>query len=164
MTEENAACYGNYTDGTRCRACVFKKSCAYYTASEKELRTRESLISYENCQWSEEVADWEHIPGREQEAEIAPDMLGRFLRYLLELDKYSLELLKMVIVPDPENGAVRSISEMARRRNCSRQAVHRKVLSTIAKHPELAGLFALLIKKLPTRNRSHHRRRNCVGS
>lgn len=73
-------------------------------------------------------------------------MLGKFFRYLLELDEYTLGLICQVVAPT--DGKESTVKTLSRIRGCSRQAIHRKILSIIGEKPELSGFFAPLMKRI----------------
>ena len=75
-------------------------------------------------------------------------MLGRFFRFLLELDDYTIGIISEVITPaDPERKSC-SVSALSKLHGCSRQAMHRKILDIIARRPELALLLKSTMSKL----------------
>lgn len=84
-------------------------------------------------------------------------MLGKFFRYLLELDQYTLGMICQVI--DPDSPKEVSVSSIAAERGCSRQAVHQKILGIIGAHPELALLFGPVMRKVSAARRSFRLRR-----
>ena len=66
--------------------------------------------------------------------------------YLIDLDEYTLALICQTVSGD-ENHQPVTVNSLSSRLGCSRQAVHRKMLSVIAAHPELSGFFRRVITK-----------------
>lgn len=165
MTVADPSCYGKYSGTPECRKCRYGRSCSYYTdscAGERRESGRKKCLSYEKICWSEDVADETAVPGMPDETEDELTLLlGPFLRYLLNLDRYTLELLKLIMAPSPGEAPARSVREIAELRQCSRQAVHRKILKVILEHPELRQLFSLVLKKMPLRSRKRRKTQLC---
>lgn len=88
-------------------------------------------------------------------------MLGKFFRYLLKLDKYTLGMICEVI--DPACTGEVSVNTLSAERGCSRQALHQKILSIIGAHPELALFFEPVMRKV-TAARHSFRLRRAAGS
>ena len=149
-----------------CGECEFQAACRYCRATEPAMESRSGMVSFEEVEaWMVEAADFDHIPGCEAEdsapkhsrrssAALSPlpselNGLGEMLRFMLSLDDYTLGILAEVIVPDDSRpGAGRTIADLARLHRCSRQAMHRKALASVRRHPELAGLFQLTLRKI----------------
>ena len=158
----------NPLENPECERCEFLAACRYCRATEPAMESRSGMVSFEEIEgWLPEVADFDHIPGCEEEDEESAaserprrknpreplpaglDDLGSLLRFLLSLDDYTLGILAEVIVPDDSRpGAGRTIADLARLHRCSRQAMHRKALGAVRRHPELAGLFRLTLRKI----------------
>ena len=162
-------CFGAApTETPECGKCEFLAACRYCRATEPAMESHSGMVSFEEIDgWLPEVADFDHIPGCEEEAEDpaparslrrsdsdrsgSPDLdgLGTMLRFMLSLDDYTLGILAEVIVPDDSRpGGGRTIADLARLHRCSRQAMHRKALGAVRRHPELAGLFRLTLRKI----------------
>ena len=160
MTVADSSCYGKYSGTPECRKCRYGRSCSYYTdscAGERRESGRKKCLSYEKICWSEDVADETAVPGMPDETEDELTLLlGPFLRYLLNLDRYTLALLKQLFSDKNDNGEIPSVTELAEKRGCSRQAVHRKILDIIRKNPELSGLFSLTLRRLPRESRKRY--------
>ena len=160
MTKKGKSCYGTCGSRPACRLCRYRASCRYYTEHplEDRLNSFESVDYDSVAGWLEEAADFSDIPGcgEEEEAEVIEiDKLALFFRYLLNLDRYTLSLLKQLFSDSNCGGEIPSVSELAANRGCSRQAVHRKILDIIRKHPELSGLFSLTLRHLPRDGRHY---------
>lgn len=160
MTTALNNCYGNYDSRSACRSCCYRTSCRYYTNNPiNDRRKNCECVNYDEiANWAETAADTSNIPGETADAQsdfIGIDKLADFFRYLLNLDKYTLDILKMIFDDCNPVREVPSVAEIAGTRGCSRQAVHRKILDIIKKHPELTGLFSLTLRHLP-RNRRRY--------
>ena len=164
-------CYGkNPGSRIRCRECEFLESCNYYARSRAKVESRLNMISFEHIQnWSEIAADHQHIPGCDPD-EYDPDTpppppvpeteihdMAEFLRFILELDDYTLGILSQIIVPDADNIRRCSIAELARIHHCTRQAMHRKILRTARHNPELGKLLQMTFRKI-SRSRGQFRK------
>lgn len=160
MTVADPSCYGSFSGTPECRKCRYGRSCSYYTescAGERRESGRKKHLSYDSICWSEDVADESALPGMDEPEDELTLILAPFLRYLLNLDRYTLELLKLIMAPAPGEAPARSIREIAELRQCSRQAVHRKILRVIFEHPELRQLFSLVLKRMPLRSRKRRK-------
>ena len=73
--------------------------------------------------------------------------LAQFFHYLLTLDDYTLGIIGRMCLRWHENKEL-NILELSREHGCSRQAMHRKILSIIAENPELTAMFTVLLPKL----------------
>ena len=164
-------CYGK-NPGSRiyCRECEFFESCNYYARSRAKMESRLNMVSFEHIQnWSEIAADHQHIPGcdpDEFDTDIAPPVpvpetdihdMAEFLRFILELDDYTLGILSQIIVPGADNIRHCSISELARLHQCTRQAMHRKILRAARHNPELGKLLQMTFRKI-SRSRGQFRK------
>ena len=149
----------------KCGECEFQAACRYCRATEPAMESRSGMVSFEEVEsWMTEVADFDHSPGcaaaepppnrlrrNDSGGPPPPDLngLGEVLRFMLSLDDYTLGILAEVIVPDDSRpGGGRTIADLARLHRCSRQAMHRKALASVRRHPELAGLFRLTLRKI----------------
>lgn len=160
MTTKGNNCYGSCGSRPACRLCHYRASCKYYTTHPlNDRRASCESVNFDSVAgWLEETADYSDIPGcaeAENHDIIGIDKLASFFRYLLNLDKYTLTLLKQIFDDGNPEGNIPSVAEIAASRGCSRQAVHRKILDIIRKNPELSGLFSLTLRHLP-RDRRHY--------
>lgn len=164
---KNPICFGRFPKGDNpCAKCEFFDSCRYYAATAREVVSRSKLCSFEKNSFRiSDVADYEHIPGecRKKSKDIFISMLARFFRYLLELDDYTAGLISRIITDSTGDGRC-DIKKLSELRNCSRQAMHRKILSVIALHPELSSLFQGVMSKLSAGRKSFLRRRAAAVS
>ena len=151
MKKTSPGCYGKFgADKKVCGKCLYDKSCAYCKATENIVESRSHLTSFEQIEnWKSEIADYDHIPGTSRPGNNGfLTILSRFFRYILELDDYSLGIIREVIVPAGSDKPS-SVSHLGKLHGCSHQAMHRKLLDMIASHPELALLFRDIMFKLP---------------
>lgn len=161
-------CYGHYPSGdSPCAKCEYFDSCRFYTLTAKKVLSRSKLASFEAMSnIIPDMPDFEHIPGEESSGNcrnMLISALGRFFRFLLELDEYTLGMLREIIVSSPEKGQRCSVSALGKLHGCSRQAVHRKILREIARHPELASVFAQIMDKLGASRRQFLRKKSAVS-
>ena len=166
--QPNPSCYGKPGhNAARCAGCAFKQSCSYFAATANLVESRSHLASYEEIQyWLPEAADFDHIPGEAEEVRERENrnqliaMLSRFFRFLLDLDDYTIGIIGELVSPSSGNGSVCTVSALGRLHGCSRQAMHRKILDTIARRPELAVLLKKTMYKLSRGRQSFLRRRS----
>jgi len=149
--EDTLNCFGHFSvSEKKCSRCSYQASCRYYGATESVVSRRLKLASYERVEeWLGDAADYDHIPGEEKEntPPRLTEMLGRFFRYLLDLDDYTVGVITEVVAPsDPKREC--SVAALGKVHGCSRQAMHRKILYIIGKHPELSLLFREMMYKL----------------
>lgn len=167
MSEKHheADCFGQIErTRTRCRKCEYFEACAYYAATTSSVDRRSKLISFEAIQeWLPDAADYDHIPG-----EPAPgssrrstliSMLANFFKFMLTLDDYTVGIICEVVSPGRNSAKTCTVSELGRLHGCSRQAMHRKILDIIARHPELGLLLKNTMFKLSRGRRNFIRKR-----
>ena len=159
-------CYGQFTKGEfPCAKCEFFDSCRYYTATAKSVNSRRHTVSFEAAKdIIGEIPAECAIPGEDEEnsSSSLAVALGKFFRYLLELDDYTLSLIREIIAPSVRD-KVPNIRQLGKIHGCSRQAIHRKMLSVIGIHPELSALFLLATTKLSAGRKAFLRKRNAAG-
>ncbi|MBE6390331.1 MAG: hypothetical protein E7043_09210 [Lentisphaerae bacterium] len=157
-------CYGKYPNGeTPCAKCEFFDSCRYWQATAKSINSRTHVVSFEAAaDIIPDTPDYEHIPGMEElnVQDMIIDRIGKFFRYLLELDDYTLGIVTQMVSP-VDGQRAQTVRQFSQMHNCSRQAMHRKMLRIISKHPELSGLFQLLMPKLSSGRRMFLRHKSC---
>ena len=136
-------CYGNY-GGKRnpeCLKCAQVRWCR--EASDVEL-LRDHMMSFaeelqdsEARQLAEEQASARHRKINGEKLEYSRNDLLEVISYMLSLDSMSLDLLNEKI-HDPDI----SLSEIARKRHTSRQAVQQALRRKCRENPEIARLLA----------------------
>ena len=146
---DNIDCYGHYTAGKpECAACEYLHSCRYYTGSVSHGEKCSRDVSFERVS--------EFLPDDSAAHEISKTRRGRdkiirdlaaFLRYMLGLDDYTIGMIREVVLASAA-GEPMTVTKLSKLRNCSRQAMHRKLLETISRHRELAALFLGVLPKL----------------
>lgn len=167
MNELYQECFGHCREDDDCRECDFFASCSCFTGTEDKMEQHSGLVSFEALDgWSDLAADpvspecgCEPEETEETARTIPPELgpLAEFCRYIFSLDEYTLGILAEVIMPESGTGG-RTVADLARLHHCSRQAIHRKMLSSVRRHPELAELFRLALRKIG-RGRAYFRRR-----
>ena len=137
------SCYGHYHSGksSDCRKCEMLKWCM--NAGDTELLTDRMCSFDEALQDSElQMLTEENHSARQrklngEKLEYSRNDLLEVIVYMLNLDKLALELLaEKVKSPDI------SLSDIARKRNTSRQAVQQALRRKCRENPELARLLA----------------------
>lgn len=169
MQESCPQCYGKkHSFSAKCQECVFSASCSYYLLSEPHMESRLNMISYEYIQeWSQLAADVSGIPGEEPDEEILcggvseceVKGIAQFLRFMLDLDDYTLAILSEIITSPYSDGRCYPISELAKLHKCTRQAMHRKILRSVRRTPELSAMLQLTFSKI-RRSRCRFRQKN----
>ena len=136
-------CYGNYRNGEQndCRKCELSKWCR--TAGDGELLT-DRMSSFDDALQDSELQMFndEHSAARQrklngEKLEYSRNDLLEVVVYMLNLDKLALELLAEK-VKTPEI----SLSDIARKRHTSRQAVQQAIRRKCRENPEIARLLA----------------------
>ena len=136
-------CYGHYRSDKdpECSRCREKKWCK--GASDPELLTDhmssfiEELQDSESRELLEEMKSHRRNKLNGEKLEYSRNDLLEVISYMLNLDSLTLELLeKMIREPDI------NLSEIARRRNTSRQAVQQALKRKCKENPELARLLS----------------------
>lgn len=147
--EQAPECWGKFD---QCgRKCEFAAACRLCTETESRIDRPVGGQDFDSvAEWAPDLADYRHIPGEEPEEEQEPrntaDFAG-FLNFLLHLDNYTLGILAELIAPTQEKRRF-TASELARIHGISRQGMHRKLLDTARKSPELASLLAMTVRKI----------------
>ena len=153
---ENIDCYGKFMQSSACEDCCYHDSCRYYTASAPGIDRGLNLPSLDCL--SDSCSSWrssEPAPGEDdaenkaQERVLTLSELAGFFRYLLELDSYTLEIIREIIAP--VSGRKCNIADLCKLHNVSRQSVHRKIFRVICKRPELRQLLRSTLDRLPPR-------------
>lgn len=148
-------CWGKYRAGAAsCRECDYPESCRYCAETESRMNRPLGGQDFDSvAEWAPDLADDRHIPGNEPEdfpenavPHSAGDFAG-FLNFLLHLDNYTLGILAEIIAPSSDRKRF-TVAELARIHGISRQGMHRKLLDTARKSPELAGLLAMTVRKI----------------
>ena len=136
-------CYGNYggKHNPDCQKCSMVRWCR--EASDVEL-LRDHMMSFaeelqdsEARQLAEEQAAARHRKINGEKLEYSRNDLLEVISYMLSLDPMALDLLNEKI-HDPDI----SLSEIARKRNTSRQAVQQALRRKCRENPEIARLLA----------------------
>ncbi len=166
MDELYQECFGHCRNDRDCRECDFFASCVCISETEPQMERHFGMVSFEALEgWSQLAAAPGFTPGEEEAEEeisepIPPELapLAEFCRFLFTLDDYTLGILAEIIVPDASLPGGCTAAALARLHRCSRQAMHRKMLASVRRYPELAGVFQLALRKIG-RSRAQFRRR-----
>ncbi len=145
-------CFGNpRSRSNTCCMCEYRQSCALFAATSRSVESRSKLTSFEEIQsWLPDSADFDHIPGEIKATDRHSrliSMLGRFFRYLIGLDDYTIGIICEMLNSGNVSGNY-TVSKLSRIRGCSRQTMHRKLLEIIARRPELSSLLQGTMYKL----------------
>lgn len=151
--EENPMkeCYGTYTRRRSCVNCIYKSSCMLYSRTLNKVDRGSGLVSFDNTvdQWY--PAPESTIPGYEEPEDKHSETVravAQMLKWIMSLDSYTLGIVAEIIAPTrPAPGGV-SIAHLAKLRNCSRQAMHEKMLYAVARFPELGALFQTALRRV----------------
>ena len=161
MDDLHEDCFGHCRNDSDCRECDFLDSCRCIGDTEPHIEQHSGMVSAEEFDWSTQLSSAPaEVPDGDAEAE--PDerdltRLSEFCRFIFSLDDYTLGILAAIIVPDDPKCRC-TVSDLARLHGCSRQAMHRKMLASVRRHPELAQLFRVALRKIG-RGRAFFRRR-----
>lgn len=152
-------CYGHYKSEKNCKECEFLQSCQLFSATEGRMEQISFHQSYDAVEhFALDMADYSTIPQIDEsdgeEAQFAPSnidtlfsqKLSEFFAFILNLNDYDLGIIREVIAPS--SGSKLNIADIARIRNISRQALHRKVLDLARQKPELRELLKCVLLKL----------------
>ena len=151
--EKNKACYGHFASLPSCKRCPYRKSCELYTRTTPGISGRLGMVSLDNT-----AGDWipapdSCIPGDNKEERLSRrdemiSSLAKMLKWIMSLDSYTLGLVAEMIAPTtPCSGGV-SIAYLAKKRNCSRQSVHEKMVASVLRFPELSSLFQTALRRV----------------
>ncbi|MBO5721624.1 MAG: hypothetical protein J6S19_00795 [Lentisphaeria bacterium] len=137
------SCYGRYRGDKSevCRECDFQQWCS--KSADPELLTDhmasfdDSLQDQESRELAEELLQARKRKISGEKLEYSRNDLLEVITYMLQLDALSLELLSEKI-NDPDI----TLSDIARKRKTSRQAVQQAVKRKCRENPEIARLLA----------------------
>ena len=163
-TNENddcPTCYGKASSCNKlpaCESCAYLDSCLWYVANPDpepngERSSKGHFVSFEAVQFSEEIAE---IPDKASsvlpdEPEISdadkPKYSERDFKHLIEfflvgVDDYSLAIVLCAMREDNHSAA-----DLARAFSVSREAMHRKLLDTCKKHPEIGYMLRGVLQR-----------------
>lgn len=156
-------CFGHCRRDADCRDCELFASCVCISDTEAGIERHSGMTSVEELEgWSRKLSTPPVLPddgdadadgdaaAAAQTGALTGDLarLAEFCRYLFSLDDYTLGILAEIIVPGDPAARVCTVSDLARVHRCSRQAMHRKMLASVRRHPELAQLFRVAVRKI----------------
>ena len=154
--QNDTNCFGKFQSAAdKCRSCNFASGCRCYAATAPGIDRGFNFSSLDCLSDSCEVlidsapSPDENMDDLPAERMFSLGELASFLRYLMELDSYTLEILREIIAP--RSGKKCNIKDLCRLHNISRQSMHRKIFRVISKHPELRTLLRATLDRLPPR-------------
>ena len=139
-------CFGHCRRDADCRDCELFASCVCISETEAGIERHSGMTSVEELDDGEPDADGAAAQPGTLPGDLA--QLAEFCRYLFSLDDYTLGILAEIIVPGDPDARTCTVSDLARVHRCSRQAMHRKMLASVRRHPELAQLFRVAVRKI----------------
>ena len=153
MNELYQECFGHCRRDADCRDCDLMASCLCISDTEARIEQHSGMASVEELDgWAMQLSTPAVLPDAEEDAAAEPDdddlaRLSEFCRFIFSLDDYTLGILAAIIVPGERGGSC-TVSDLARLHGCTRQAMHRKMLASVRRHPELAQLFRVALRKI----------------
>ena len=146
-------CFGHCRRDADCRECDLMASCVCISDTEGRIEQHSGMTSVEELDgWALQLSAPAVLPdGEDAEPEpTAGDLsrLSEFCRFIFSLDDYTLGILAAIIVPGDADARNCTVSDLARLHGCTRQAMHRKMLASVRRHPELAQLFRVALRKI----------------
>ena len=151
--EKSKPCYGSFASLPSCKRCLYRKSCELYTRTTPGISGRLGMVSLDNTAGEWIPAPGASLPGECEEVRLSrrDEMiasLAKMLKWIMSLDSYTLGLVAEIIAPSaPCPGGV-SIAYLAKKRNCSRQSVHEKMVASVLRFPELSSLFQTALRRV----------------
>ena len=152
---DDKLCFGKYQEkAANCTRCEYRESCSFYTADVKRDARDRHLVSLDRNYYriAAEIPAADTDDTNDKHCDLV-SALAHFFRYLLELDDYTAGIISEVIAPSEKN-CTPDVTKLAKLHGCSRQALHRKILSEIALRPELGALFMGVFTKLQRSRRA----------
>ncbi len=149
---ESKACYGTFASQEKCKNCVYKKSCEFYTKSTSGLSGRQGLVSLDNAagEWMPDpdcrIPGEEELPPQFRDEMIAA--LARMLKWIMSLDGYTLGIVAEMIAPSQQRPGGVSLTYLAELRGCTRQSMHEKMVDSVLRFPELSTLFQTALRRV----------------
>ena len=165
MDDLHEDCFGHCRNDSDCRECDFLDSCRCIGDTEPHIEQHSGMVSAEEFDWSTQLSSAPaEVPDGDAEAE--PDerdltRLSEFCRFIFSLDDYTLGILAAIIAPGESGARNFTVSDLARLHGCSRQAMHRKMLASVRRHPELAQLFRVTLRKIGRGRMAFRGRETC---
>ena len=149
-------CFGHCRHDADCRDCDLRESCVCISDTEPHIEQHSGMTSVEELDgWALQLSIPAELPDGEDEDPAAAPMtadltqLTEFCRYIFSLDDYTLGILASIIAPaHGGSDGCRTVAELARLHGCTRQGMHRKMLSSVRRYPELASLFQVVLRKI----------------
>lgn len=153
--------YGNFCED--CPAsCQYFESCRFYTSSpdpdnQKKIRNAVSLEKNVSRIYVQDTGNREEQQQSVQ-ANVNLESLADILRYILTLEDSTVATISELL----KNPGIRQ-SELARKRNVSRQRINTSLLHICRAHPELAKLFVLCVQKVTLAHNRYQKQKSYPG-
>lgn len=152
--KDNMECFGTISKRKSCRSCIYAESCLW--ASQNPIN--DNTMGFVSFNSGIEHMYWEKLclkhPSEEDQIADVPygvSHLEKLLTVLDTLDKYTLKILgRIITIPDT------SIHSLIEWRQCSRQAMHEKMLFAAQQFPFVASVFELTARRIPPQNTKMH--------
>ena len=148
-------CFGHCRRDADCRDCDLLASCACISDTEPGIEQHSGMTSVEEIDgWALQLSTPAVLPDADDgDAASEPQpgdltRLSEFCRFIFSLDDYTLGILAAIIVPGDAGARSCTVSDLARLHGCTRQAMHRKMLASVRRHPQLAQLFRVVLRKI----------------
>ena len=149
-------CFGHCRGDADCRDCDLQASCVCISDTEARIEQHSGMTSVEELDgWALQLSAPPELPDGEDAENSEPEptagdlsRLSEFCRFIFSLDDYTLGILAAIIVPGDPGARNCTVSDLARLHGCTRQAMHRKMLASVRRHPELAQLFRVALRKI----------------
>lgn len=147
-------CFGRCRRDADCRDCDLMASCLCISETEGHIEQHSGMTSVEELDgWALQLSAPAVLPDAEEDAAAEFDegdltRLSEFCRFIFSLDEYTLGILAAIIAPGDPGARNCSVSDLARLHGCTRQAMHRKMLASVRRHPELAQIFRVALRKI----------------
>ena len=147
--------YGNFCED--CPAsCQYFESCRFYTSSpdpdnQKKIRNAVSLEKNVSRIYVQDTGNREEQQQSVQ-ANVNLESLADILNYIITLEDSTVAVITELI----KNPGIRQ-SDLARKRNVSRQRINTSLLHICRTHPELAKLFVLCVQKVTLANNRYQK-------
>ena len=163
-------CFGHCRHDADCRDCDLRASCACISDTEPHIEQHSGMTSVEELEgWALQLSTPAELPDGEEEPDTAAappltedlSRLSEFCRYIFSLDDYTIGILATIIAPAKGNSGNCTVAELARLHGCTRQGMHRKMLSAVRRYPELASLFRVVLRKIGRGRAMFRHREEC---
>ena len=133
---DSESCYGHFCDDCE-KNCQYYESCKYYTKTPQEIRAL-GLTSLDAMKNDCYVITDTFSTFALDDFVITPKEIKNMLAMLNALDSYTLEILANIIINRI------TLTQLAKKRQISKQSLHRKIVNIARKHPWLISCLEML--------------------